>query len=215
MTREIAAKVMAGERLTRQDGERLYAIDNLLWLGKVAHQVREARYGNRVTFTVGDGGSVTTMLYGQDKTPADHLEELLRLRQAQDDGLGCVAFAPVLAPATDGSAAVTPAESLKLFAISRLILDNVPHLTCAVASHGLSVAQLSLNFGVDDLVFPGPGTAADLESTPEAAREELTRLIWDAEFTPVERDAEFVVTREYDPPVPQAQRRAEPQAVWS
>ena len=59
MTREIAAKVMAGERLTRQDGERLYAIDNLLWLGKVAHQVREARYGNRVTFTVGDGGSVT------------------------------------------------------------------------------------------------------------------------------------------------------------
>ncbi|MDQ1650096.1 MAG: aminodeoxyfutalosine synthase, partial [Frankiaceae bacterium] len=49
---EIEAKVAAGERLTRQDGEDLYTTDDLAWLGGLAHSVRTAKNGDRVFFNV-------------------------------------------------------------------------------------------------------------------------------------------------------------------
>jgi len=49
---EIAAKVDAHERLTRQDGEDLYAWDDLAWLGGLAHQVRTEKNGDAVYFNV-------------------------------------------------------------------------------------------------------------------------------------------------------------------
>ena len=49
---ELADKVAAGERLTRQDGEDLYASDDLAWLGGLAHGVRTAKNGDAVFFNV-------------------------------------------------------------------------------------------------------------------------------------------------------------------
>jgi aminodeoxyfutalosine synthase len=113
-----------------------------------------------------------------------------------------------------------PAESLKTFAVSRLLFDNVPHVKCFWVMHGLSVAQLSLNFGVDDL----DGSVVEYKITHDADsygtpttmhREDLLNLIWDAGFQPVERNTRYEVVREYDKPVPLAERRSEPQQVWA
>ena len=96
-----------------------------------------------------------------------------------------------------------PAESLRAFAVSRLVLDNVAHIRCSLAAHGSSVAQLALNFGADDL-----------EGSAEAV-EDLVELIGDAGFQPVERDAAYNVVVEHPKPPSLAERRSEPQKVWA
>src|SRR4051812_35391207 len=52
LKRELEAKVYAGERLTREDGEALYASDDLAWLGRLAHHRRTELNGDRVMFNV-------------------------------------------------------------------------------------------------------------------------------------------------------------------
>ena len=111
-----------------------------------------------------------------------------------------------------------PAESLKTFAVSRLLFDNVPHVKCFWVMHGLSVAQLSLNFGVDDL----DGSVVEYKITHDAdeygtpdkmTREDLLELIRDAGYRPVERNTRYEVVREYEGPQTLGERRAEPQSV--
>lgn len=148
--------------------------------------------------------------------PRHRLDHLLRLRELQDETGIFVAYIPQ-DPRHDpagyqtgdrpsaGTAEISPAESLRTFAVSRLLFDNVPHMSCGLATHGPSLAQLSFNFGVDAL-----------DDVPDATQpEELLNLIWDAGFQPVERDAHWRVVREYDAPASLAQRRSEPQKVWA
>ncbi|MGN9913147.1 hypothetical protein ACTMTJ_36970 [Phytohabitans sp. LJ34] len=100
--------------------------------------------------------------------------------------------------------APAPAEVLRRFAVARLAIIGPRHVTCSTADHSTALAQLALNFGVDDLVAPA-----------DADRDEILHLIWDAGFRPVERDADGNVVREFDPPVSLAERRATPQQVWA
>ena len=106
-----------------------------------------------------------TMLYGHIEEPRHRVDHVLRLRELQDETGGFAVFIPLryqhdFVDSADGvvrnrlqarTTMASPAESLKTFAVSRLLLDNVPHVKCFWVMHGLSVAQLSLNFGVDDL----------------------------------------------------------------
>jgi aminodeoxyfutalosine synthase len=158
--RELEEKVYAGGPLTPVDVEALGGSDELAWLGRLAHDRRLARHGDRVTFVIGG--------------PAPDL------------------------------GAESAAETLKAFALARLTAAEGDHVTCSLPRHGSALTQLILNFGADDLV-----------AAPDADREELLQLIWDAGLRPVERDAEYRVIREYDPPVPLAERRADPQRVWA
>src|SRR5262245_518615 len=114
----------------------------------------------------------------------------------------------------------SPAESLKTFAVSRLLFDNVPHIKCFWVMHGLSVAQLSLNFGADDL----DGSVVEYKITHDADsygtqatmhREDLLDLIGDAGFQQVRGNTRYEVVREYPRPVSLAERRSEPQQVWA
>jgi len=101
----------------------------------------------------------------------------------------------------------------------RVTLDpGVDHIKCFWVMHGLSTAQLSLNFGADDL----DGSVVEYKITHDAdgygtpdtlTREDLLELIRDAGFRPVERNTRYEVLREYDGPNPA--RRDEPQAVWA
>jgi 2-iminoacetate synthase ThiH len=158
--RDLEEKVYAGRPLTRADVETLGESDELAWLGRLAHDRRLARHGDRVTFVIGG-------------------------------------------PATD-LGAESAAGTLKAFALARLTAAEGDHVTCSLLRHGPALTQLVLNFGADDLV-----------AAPDADRDEVVRLIWDAGLRPVERDAEHGVIREYDPPTPLAKRRAEPQRVWA
>ena len=121
-------------------------------------------------------------------------EQVLTVRDLQDESDRFTVFVPDPLPA--------PAESLRAFAVARLLLDNVPHLRCPWA-HGPSIAQLVLNYGADDL------EEGDLDG------DELLELIRDAGFRPVRRDGRFGVVQEFDPPTPLAERRSEPQKVWA
>lgn len=181
LKRELEAKVYEGARLTRTDGEALSAVDDLAWLGRLAHHRRTQLHGDRVTF--GPGTDVAVAAGGFDEVLA-----------TRDRGVTVFVPTPLRAPA----------ESLRAFAVARLLLDDVPHLRCPW-EHGPSVAQLVLNFGADDL----DGLPGGL------SRDDLVELIRDAGFRPVERDARFGVVHEFDPPVPLAERRSEPQKVWA
>lgn len=98
----------------------------------------------------------------------------------------------------------SPAESLKAFALARLQADDGVHVVASIEAHGAPLAQLALNFGADDLVWPAG-----------ADRDDVLNLIWDAGLRPAERDAEYGVVTEYEPPAPLAERRREPQHIWS
>jgi aminodeoxyfutalosine synthase len=175
-----------------------------------------------------------TMLYGHIEQPRHRVDHVLRLRELQDETGGFVVFIPLryqhdFVDSTDGvvrnrlqatTTMAAPAESLKTFAVSRLLFDNIEHVKCFWVMHGLSVAQLSLNFGVDDLdgsvVEYKITHDADAYGTPTTMhREDLLDLIWDAGFRPVERDTRYRVVHEYPAPPTLAQRRAQPQDVWA
>ena len=109
-----------------------------------------------------------------------------------------------------------PAESLKTFAVSRLLFDNVPHIKNFWVMHGLTTAALSLSFGADDL----DGSVVEYKITHDAdgfgtpttmTREDLLALIRDAGFTPVERDTRYRVLTTYDGP--DRARRDVPQPI--
>jgi aminodeoxyfutalosine synthase len=87
----------------------------------------------------------------------------------------------------------TAVDDLKTVAVSRLILDNVPHIKAYWVMIGEKLAQVALSFGADDL----DGTIVEEKITHTAGatsakgltREELVRMITSAGFEPVERDA--------------------------
>jgi aminodeoxyfutalosine synthase len=168
-----------------------------------------------------------TMLYGHIEQPRHRVDHVLRLRELQDETGGFAVFIP-LRFQHDASGdprnrlmtqpMATGAEALKVFAVSRLLLDNVDHLKQFWVMHGLSTAALSLSYGADDL----DGSVVEYKITHDAdnfgtpstmTREDLLALIRDAGFTPAERDTKYNVLRTFDGPVPLAERRAEPQPM--
>jgi aminodeoxyfutalosine synthase len=173
-----------------------------------------------------------TMLYGHIEEPRHRVDHVLRLRGLQDETGGFVVFIPLryqhdFHDSKDGivrnrlqarTTMATGAEALKTFAVSRLLLDNFDHVKCFWVMHGLTTAQLSLNFGADDL----DGSVVEYKITHDAdgfgtpdklTREDLLELIRDAGFRPVERNTRYQVIRTYDGPDPT--RRDTPQPIWA
>jgi aminodeoxyfutalosine synthase len=165
-----------------------------------------------------------TMLYGHIEEPRHRVDHVLRLRGLQDETGGFVVFIPLRFHNDNNRLShlpmAQPADVLRTFAVSRLLLDNFDHVKVFWVMHGLSTSQLALNFGADDM----DGSVVEYKITHDAdgfgtpdklTREDLLGLIRDAGFRPVERNTRYQVVREYDGPVPLAVRRAEPQAVWA
>jgi len=103
------------------------------------------------------GRSTCTMLYGHIETAAHRVDHLRRLRELQDETGGFTGFVPFAfepdgaRPALKDIPHATAHEELRNLAISRIYLDNFGHITGYWISMGLPLAQISLNFGVDDL----------------------------------------------------------------
>ena len=99
--------------------------------------------------------SNVTMLYGHIETDEERVDHMLRARALQDETGGFQAFIP-LAFHPDNNRmeklpAPTAADTLRVHAVARLMLDNVPHVKAFWIATGVGVAQTSLWFGVDDL----------------------------------------------------------------
>jgi cyclic dehypoxanthinyl futalosine synthase len=94
-----------------------------------------------------------TMMFGHLETRAERVEHLLRIRELQDETAGFTAFIPwTYQPGGTQlkGEALGAVEYLKMLAISRLVLDNVPHLQVSWVTQGPKVAQVALKFGADD-----------------------------------------------------------------
>jgi aminodeoxyfutalosine synthase len=138
-----------------------------------------------------------TMLYGLLENYEHRVDHLNRLREQQKQSNGFNAFIPLKFKRENNAYShikeSTLIEDLKNYAVSRIFLDNIPHLKAYWPMIGKQAAQLSLGFGVDDL----DGTIDDStkiysmaggEENPTASRAELIKIIKDAKLIPVERD---------------------------
>lgn len=145
-----------------------------------------------------------TMLYGHIETVEEKVLHLLRLRNLQAETGGFQTFIP-LAFHPEGNAlqrlpAPTGIDDLRTFAVSRLLLHNIPHVKAYWVMLGLKTAQTALWFGADDI----DGTVqeeriyhmAGAETPQGLALSELVHLIEQAGRTPVERDTLYNVVAE-------------------
>jgi aminodeoxyfutalosine synthase len=149
-----------------------------------------------------------TMLYGHIETIAERVDHMLRTRALQDRTGGLQAFIPLAFHPDNNQMRKLPAPSgadtLRVHAVARLMLDNIPHLKAFWIATGVEIAQLALWFGVDDL----DGTVQEERiyhmagaRTPEAmSTSAIRRLIRAAGREPVERDTLYNVITGPDEP---------------
>ncbi len=101
--------------------------------------------------------TTATILFGHIESSADRVDHLLRLRTLQDETHGFVGLVPLAFHphgtrlADRVTARPDAAESLRMIAAARLILDNVPHIKAYWISLGVATAQLALGYGANDL----------------------------------------------------------------
>jgi aminodeoxyfutalosine synthase len=145
------------------------------------------------------GRSTATMLYGHVETLEQRVDHLRQLRELQDETHGFTGFVPfAFEPQTTILAHVPSAsamEQLRNLAVSRIYLDNFDHLTAYWVSMGLPLAQVSLNYGVDDLhgtimeekIFHMAGAKTPQEQTVAT----LEHAIREAGREPVQRDSYY------------------------
>jgi len=151
--------------------------------------------------------SNATMLYGHIENDEDRVDHLLKLRALQDETGGFQTFIPLAFhpenTALDHLPATTGLCDIRQVAVSRLLLDNFPHIKAYWQMMTPKIAQISLRFGADDL----DGTVVEEKiyhdagaTTPQGmTRKELCRLITEAGRVPVERDTLYrPVTRSED-----------------
>ncbi len=149
-----------------------------------------------------------TLLYGHIETAEERVRHLVRLRELQDETGGFSAFIPLaFHPENTRLNHIPPSTAmldLKTIAVSRLMLDNIPHIKAYWVMLGPKLAQTALHFGADDL----DGTIVEEKITHDAGassprglkRDNMERLITSAGFTAVERDSFYRALRTEPPP---------------
>ncbi len=137
-----------------------------------------------------------TMLYGHVESAADRVDHLLALRELQDETGGFQCLIPLAFHPQNTELDHLPPTAgrldLQTVAVSRLVLDNVPHLKAYWIMLGEKIAQVALHFGANDLdgtIFDERITrAAGGEAGVGMGRRRLERLITEAGRVPVLRD---------------------------
>jgi aminodeoxyfutalosine synthase len=152
--------------------------------------------------------SNATILYGHIESFAHRVDHMEQLRQLQDQTGGFNCYIPLKFRNANNQmsnvAEVSTVEDLRNYAISRIYLDNFSHLMAYWPMIGKNTAQLSLQFGVDDL----DGTINDStkiysmagaeDQNPSLSTEQIVDLIRQAGRTPAERDTLYNIIRKYE-----------------
>lgn len=151
--------------------------------------------------------SNATMLYGHIEKFEHRIDHMERLRQLQDKTGGFQTFIPLKFRNQHNQmshiAEVSVIEDLRNYAIARIYMDNFEHIKAYWAMISRETAQLSLNFGVDDI----DGTLDDTtkiysmagaeEQNPAMSTQELVALIKQVGRKPIERDTLYNVVTDY------------------
>lgn len=140
-----------------------------------------------------------TMLYGHIEQPLHRIDHLIRLRELQDETGGFQTFIPLaFHPDNTGLDHIRKPSALadlRTMAVSRLMLDNIPHIKAYWIMLGIGTAQMALSYGADDLdgtvrhelIYHDAGA-----ETPEILSvDEIRRLIAEVGREPVERDTVY------------------------
>lgn len=138
-----------------------------------------------------------TMLYGHIETGEDKMRHLEKIRELQEKTKGFLAFIPLsFHPENTFLSHIKPAtgmDDLMTVAVSRLVLDNVPHIKAYWVMLGEKTAQIALRFGADDLdgtiIKENITHAAGAKSSQGLTEDELKNMILAAGLEPVKRDA--------------------------
>jgi aminodeoxyfutalosine synthase len=139
-----------------------------------------------------------TLLYGHVETFEERVDHLLRLREQQDRTGGFLAFIPLAFHPENtvferrGWRHTTGADDLKMIAVSRLLLDNIPNVKAYWIMMGMPLAAVALHFGANDVqgtvvreeIFHAAGARTETEQKIE----ELVRFVREAGRVPVQRD---------------------------
>lgn len=139
--------------------------------------------------------STATMMYGHLEHDEDILEHLDSVRKLQDEFNGFTAFVPwSFKPGNTPLEKIipqfaTPTRYLQMIALSRIYLDNFPHVQASWFSEGKKIGQIALHFGADDfggtLLEENVHAAANFVNKTNI--EECKQLIREAGFVPVQR----------------------------
>ena len=151
------------------------------------------------------GRSSATMMFGHVETLAERIEHLERLRELQDETGGFTAYICwTFQPENTALDQIQPAgafEYLKTQAVSRLYLDNIPHLQSSWVTQGEKIGQLALSFGADDMgsLMIEENVVAEAGTVYYLSLETIRRCIEDAGYIPRQRNVFYEYVDEYDP----------------
>ncbi len=183
------------DRVRARISPRKYTADDWLGVMRAAH-----RLGLPTT---------ATMMYGHVETLTERIEHLDRLRALQDESGGFVGFIPwpfqpgdtPLGRTADCTTDTGGAAFLRMLAISRLYLDNIPHLQSSWVTQGLKIGQLGLTFGADDLgsTMMEENVVSAAGTTHRTNADELARLIADLGYIPAQRTTTYAIVRSLSP----------------
>ncbi|MDA7768400.1 aminofutalosine synthase MqnE [Flavobacteriales bacterium] len=151
--------------------------------------------------------SNATMLYGHIEEPKHLVDHMNRLRTLQDKTNGFNTFIPLKFRNGENQMSHIPEVSvindLKVYAISRIFMDNFSHIKAYWPMIGRNTAQLSLSYGVNDI----DGTIDDTtkiysmagaeEQSPSLSTQQLVELIKNVKRHPIERDTLYNVVKDY------------------
>lgn len=147
--------------------------------------------------------TTATMMFGSNEKPEDIVEHLFRVRELQDRGGSFTAFIPwSYQPGNTelGGITATGVDYLKILALSRIVLDNVPNLQASWVTQGAKMASAALFFGANDL----GGTMLE-ENVVAAAgcsfcmsQQEMISLIHGSGFRAAQRTTTYSIIREFE-----------------
>ena len=146
--------------------------------------------------------TTATMMFGSSEKPEDIVEHLFRVREIQDQGGSFTAFIPwTYQPGNTelGGTTATGVDYLKVLALSRIVLDNIPNIQASWVTQGAKMASVALFFGANDL----GGTMLE-ENVVAAAgcsfcmsQHEMITLIRGAGFRAAQRTTTYSILREF------------------
>ena len=143
--------------------------------------------------------SNVTMLFGHVEDRSHRIDHMMRIRDLQDETGGFNCFIPLVYQMENNylnvKEPISANEILRTFAISRLVLDNVPNLKAYWVTSTVNLALVAQEFGANDLdgtiQKESINSAAGAKSANGIEIEEFVGLIKDSGFTPVERDSVY------------------------
>ncbi len=147
--------------------------------------------------------TTATMMFGHIEKARDIVEHLERIRSLQDKTKGFTAFIPwTFQPPNTGLEHIekaTAVEYLKVLALSRIYLDNVPNIQASWVTQGAKIAQIALYFGANDFgsTMIEENVVAAAGATFRMTKEEIARCIREAGFSPTQRNTLYQVIREF------------------